>query len=942
MRHPLEEQIAELRRGARGLAVVRALSLAAAASILATFAFGTFDYLARFEDRGWRLLVSGGVLAVVGWAVCRLLVPALTNRLSAVSLGQHVERRFPALSNRLVNAIDMLKEEGDERLGSPTLRGAFIADTTNRAEDCDFRQVLDWRPAVRAVCLCGAVLMAVLLALLCWPSVTLTALARTSNPWSSASWPRSSHLSIPRPVHQIGRGQTFEIAVVDAFGATLPDDLRIHYREDGGGRVGETVSLRRLGPTAIARRKSVQNDFFYRVEGGDDRSMPWTEVAVVEPPAIEHLAIEVVPPSWYGGASAADARDLRVPLGSSIGFRGRATRPLRSVELCVSNGTRIAGRILDDGCTFVVGEPSPLLVEQPGSYWFELVDRDGVAGGMENRWEIVPVPNVEPRVRLHRPSSDMVATPRAIITVSATASDDRALREVQLDVSEELHGKQHRLPLFAGPSRPPAIEPDAHDVRDLNFRWSLQALNLKPGTQVSYHLTASDYASATGDSDRRQLTIVTSAQFRDHVAKVQTLIRSDLETIAERQQRLRQQVELMMARSEGKNGWTAWVGPLQAVSHGQNEIEKSLFDPGQSLPRRLQTLQEELESNPAEAATARRQIAELSVELGELRRDQLGMLRQELGATIKNLELAAKKAGRGDNARQLGESAESLRRITDHQGAVVQVLRRWITVLSWSDDLRSAQKLFAQMLANQQTINQRTVELARRTLGRDPANVSAEDAEALVNRARDQVEMASTMEDFLARMDRIVHSRNGDNEKQAAVVHRALDVARGPGLANQMRFVSRQIARNQVGQAIAGQKDLFEKMHSIARLLIGEDHGKNDASDASREGTAEAAVGSQRQESDRKDRGENPAATAEKPGASPGAAVEIQPTPEVAQPDPARTRARMERLWGQLPERVRQELMPGSIEEFPPQDAALIEEYFRRLAEEPKPERSRP
>ncbi|MCA9269945.1 MAG: hypothetical protein KDA41_15800, partial [Planctomycetales bacterium] len=44
--------------------------------------------------------------------------------------------------------------------------------------------------------------------------------------------------------------------------------------------------------------------------------------------------------------------------------------------------------------------------------------------------------------------------------------------------------------------------------------------------------------------------------------------------------------------------------------------------------------------------------------------------------------------------------------------------------------------------------------------------------------------------------------------------------------------------------------------------------------------------------------------------------------------------ALVKRVWGHLPDRARQELQNASVEEFLPKYQQVIEEYFRRLAEQ--------
>ena len=44
-------------------------------------------------------------------------------------------------------------------------------------------------------------------------------------------------------------------------------------------------------------------------------------------------------------------------------------------------------------------------------------------------------------------------------------------------------------------------------------------------------------------------------------------------------------------------------------------------------------------------------------------------------------------------------------------------------------------------------------------------------------------------------------------------------------------------------------------------------------------------------------------------------------------------RGMMKRLWGELPERQREQMMQMPLEEFLPEYELMIEDYFRRLSE---------
>jgi hypothetical protein len=75
---------------------------------------------------------------------------------------------------------------------------------------------------------------------------------------------------------------------------------------------------------------------------------------------------------------------------------------------------------------------------------------------------------------------------------------------------------------------------------------------------------------------------------------------------------------------------------------------------------------------------------------------------------------------------------------------------------------------------------------------------------------------------------------------------------------------------------------------------------------------------------------------AQKPGSSPTVAGSPRPSGDgkVHKPDLDAMRAAVRRHWGELPEHARQQMRQSPAEEFPPKYEVLIEEYFRRLAEE--------
>jgi len=162
MGHPLEQRIGRVRRQVRLLLVVYAVGWTMATITAAVLVLGFADYWLRFQDPGIRLMGSLAVVAVACWAVNRFALHLLSFALGDVQIAQRIERYFPVLTDRLASTVQFLKQsELDPQAGSAALRTAVILETASAAEDLDFSQVCERRPARKAL---AAATVAVLVA----------------------------------------------------------------------------------------------------------------------------------------------------------------------------------------------------------------------------------------------------------------------------------------------------------------------------------------------------------------------------------------------------------------------------------------------------------------------------------------------------------------------------------------------------------------------------------------------------------------------------------------------------------------------------------------------------------------------------------------------------------------------------------------------------------
>ena len=418
----------------------------------------------------------------------------------------------------------------------------MIAETTALVEPLNLSEVIDSRPVKHALVAAAAICLVGLGVLWAAPQSGLLALARLANPLGSADWPKANHLVFSQPVTRVALGGRFEVELTDALKAELPGEVRIHYRyeNEAPGTPERVEPMKRIRDSMVASIDEVARPFSYRAEGGDDDSMPWTSLEVIEPPAIEQLSVMLYYPPYTSWPPAKSEPHIRALLGTRVEFIGKTTKPLRAITLKLDDGTTIPGQLTDNGHSFnFSAQRDPwMAVKKSGTYTFDMEDLEGFHGGQGVRYEVRAVEDRPPTVNFEQPSGDTFVTASAVVPVRVLAKDDLALQKIDLHVVAappgQADGPETLVSLYTGPAEaaPPAegsgAEARSGESRTVDRRLDLGPLKLQPGAHVVIHASAGDYKPAVTLSHLRRLTILTSDQLQDRLAERQAAILAEL------------------------------------------------------------------------------------------------------------------------------------------------------------------------------------------------------------------------------------------------------------------------------------------------------------------------------------------------------------------------------------------------------------------------------
>ena len=838
MPHPLELKIGAVRRRAGRLVWTFGLSRLATTLVAVLLLAGMADYLVRYQDRGVRVILSLAALGAAAWALYRFGQTVRGARFRDLDVALKIERRFPQLQDRLASTVQFLHEREDDPLaGSAALRRALIGQTAGEIDGLDLSQALEPSPARRALTTAAAVGALSLIVVALHPASSRTALSRLFNPINHVAWPQLNHLTVKNPVRRLAAGQAFEAAVVDAEGVALPEEVWLHLRYRGEGDTSsETVEpMRFAGGEMIARKENVSQPFAYRAAGGDDDSMPWIELEVVEPPQIEQLSITLHYPEYTGWPPESGDRHIHALTGTRVEMHGRATKPLSSASLEIDDGPSIRAAVSPDGYAFSAPAPGgeQFIVAKSGEYWIKLADRDGFAGGEQVRYEIRAQEDLAPAVTLDEPSANIFVTPQAVVPLKIAVKDDLAIKQIAFcfSRSDKSDVGDESFTLYEGPpriekraARRPAGELSAGESRSLEHRWELGPLELKPGVQLIVYAAATDYRPLVGESQPRRLTVIATNELAERLAERQNFVLGELARMLKLQREAREQISGLeiQLRDVGELGKQD-LDHLQGAELTQRQIDRGLVSPGEGVASQIAGLLAELTNNKVDSPDVERHMRRLLNELQRLGEQELPLISREMTSALKSSQADAAGSEADRTAkRKRGPDQPAGRALTaagEHQDNVIRSLEQMLGELSEWDNYRRFHREIGQLRHDQEAVNEQTAELGRQTLTKDFKDLTSQQQADLKKLAARQLELSRQFDKIEQRMQRMGEELEGRDPLAAGAITDALAEARERAVGGQMREAGRQLGENQLGQAQGKQSQIAENLQEVLDIL---------------------------------------------------------------------------------------------------------------------------
>lgn len=836
MPHPLQEHIASIRRRARTLLLAHGVARLLAMVVGLIIVAGLIDFGLRLNDRGLRIMLTLCVLAVAAWATWRFLMQSILVRFSDTEIAFRIQHRFPQLGDRLASAIEFLKQSpGDSHAGSVELRRAVIAKTTAEIEDLELSTSLEPRPLWRSVAATALVCALGIVFLVMDPVASRLALTRLTMPWANVRWPQENHLMFRQRVDQVAFGDPLDFEVIDVQGAELPEQVSIEFRYEGEPPTDLPLSadMQFVGDMMVYRQDAVTREFAYRAVGGDDDAMPWIQLHVVEAPEIEKLEFHLSFPEYTGWEPATVEAPIQAIRGTQVQLSATVSKRLEHATLNLESGGQFFCKLDESGrsLTAPADNRQSFDVTKSDTLWFDLEDEQGFNGGNDTRYQLQVIEDAAPSVTVEKPDTNLFVTSAAEIPLSVVARDDLALHQVELrylrsDRSDE--GEQI-VSLYEGPAQvepgpaPLDVAAAESDRRTVGYRWDVAALELPPGTQLTFYAAASDYLPQSGQSLPRRVTIITPEELQQRITERQRYIMGQLSRALKQQQTTRSRVtelEIQM-QQVGKLGKPD-VDQLQAAELTQRQVRRTLTDEADGITSQIDSLLVELKNNNLETPELRGRLEDLQQAISQIATAPLSSAEQGLVDSLKQSQTILESLDDTEDREPTAEDAavaETLSAAGQSQDEVVQSLESLLSELGQWNNYREFAQEIAQVRSEQHELAEQTAELGRRTLTRGVEDLAPQELADLNKLAERQQELARRFERVMQGMRQMRDELQADDPLTADTLSDALEQSRELSVGGQMDNAGRQVRDNQVGQAVATQRQLDQDLQELMDVL---------------------------------------------------------------------------------------------------------------------------
>ncbi len=790
-----------------------------------------------------RILVA--ILFLVGFVGASLhwIARPMQMKLGLDEIAAKLEQHFGCFQDRLASTVNFIERraaqeaEGD----SVGMMERTIANADRLARKVRLASALSLRPLFARGALVVLSLALLTTILVASPGWVQTGFYRYVYPFGEIEWPRRVSIVLLTGMERVALGESVTVRMRIDRG--LSSGLRgvLHMR-NGEGEMTSLAMQRDADGLFYATVDALTEDLDYWFEAGDASTEKRPgRIRVVRRPAVVEALATVAPPPYATNRSSStydlNEGPVSAVTGSRVTVNVRASKPIPrggagartpvGVEpgLQALAGLRLERSAKGDDREVLI----PLLIDAENPHLlsarfeivgdmhfrFELRDEEGFANRGAVRHSILATPDRPPVVTALEPRSVTEVTPHGVIPLVVRVEDDFGITRLALHAKRARDDQTFTVLLsdrVADPleSRSRGVGTDAAEGVEatVEFTWSMEPMALSPGDVLVYNALAADNFPGAGRdgqvgrSASLRAVIMSELEFdvrvRDELALLQKRIRR---VALDETELLDTTIELLQQGEQP----TPLSDEQRARASDASTRQARLIQRVRYLASRFSQLGKRMQANLTADQSAQQRTEHASETLKQVAG---GPMTTASGALADSSEQTDPE---GQQAR-LQKTAQEQETTLDRLGALIRTMSQWGNyqwVVSQTRDL----------VDRQEDLRRQTAALGKTMLGKSVESLEATEAAGLKHEQRRQQQIATDVEDLLARMERLHAAATEKDPSGAEAMDAALRAARSRDVTARLRAAAEAIALNRTAAAVIDQQAVVEGLRKMLRAL---------------------------------------------------------------------------------------------------------------------------
>ncbi len=809
----LIDSLQGIRRKVRLLSVAYGVGIVLAAVVGLLLAIVLLDYLLNLHAAP-RLVVMAGSAGVLIYLAIQSVIKPLLARLTINDVAGRLETAFPQFDDRLRSTVDFL---GKEIPGSDAMKDRVVSETANLAGNLDLNRAIIARPAYLSMAGgIGAIVLAIVLALLVNQNLLQIALSRLLTPFNGQAWPKRVQIELlGSPQTRVPVGQRLDLRMKLARGDKASMKAVVYYQYDEGPIQQELMSRSADGTYASsldARIEPNQQGATLKIwmKSGDDRAdLP--PVTVVPRLAIRSVQAIVTPPRYVANQTETTVDLTAAPAlmaaGSQVKLLVAFNKPLAQdgkVELqpVSDEMQRPAIEWSGESATQIQGQ---WVARSSLRFHIQATDTDNFTNNALEEFELIVRPDQTPSVQIENPRRNEERTAESVVPLQGLAEDDYGIEWVKLIVDRMGDKKHWEIPLVeSGAATNQAVWTRAEGTGDrlrfrVNYQWDLATLsdaNVKPGDVLEYFLLVKDNYALEGashdpvPSGRLRITILSQDELTSRVIDELRQVKNQIAEVKNSQDRLKQETGSLKDETKDK----PQLDPAdKAAAERLTNQQATTASQSKQLSGKVEQIQQRLDENKSP-----------SQELRDLTRDVKGDLNQAAENPMKEAtnQLTQASQPRADQQQR----NQSMDKAQENQQQASEQLNRALERMANIGSLEQTIAAIKQLLQEQQNVSRETREIGKDNLGKKPEEMKPQDQERLGKNADEQKSLAQKTQKALEQIQKTAEQMKRSDPTSAEAMEKAARTGQQQQVSSNQQKASDQARQNQQAQAQAAQK----------------------------------------------------------------------------------------------------------------------------------------